>query len=764
MLYSFSFFAGVATLLASPALPSLRLVIALGLLAFIAALCCRRVAWARAVCGVCCGFLFAGYSAHDYLAHRWPEQLADERVVARVTVDSIPAPLDDGWAFDGIVRIERPERPPESVPAAVWDGELRVRLVTRDAAFRPRVGERWRMLLSLRPPRGRANPGTQDFERHQFRDGVHALGTVVPSNLDQRLDEGHRPLDRLRERISEHIDAQVTDRDAGALIAALAVGDTGRVSREQWRVFNATGTTHLVAISGMHVTLFAVIMFAVARRCWALCVMLSSAQTSDLPSGAWAARGARLLTSLLRRPASRVASLPRETFAAIFGFLAAAGYAALAGLSVPTERTLIMLGVWLFARSVARASHPFQPFALALLLVLLIDPFAPLSAGFWLSFAAMAAIIVSASGRFTRQPLWREALAVQMIVSIALLPFTLALFGSVPLIGLPVNLLAIPAMSWVLVPTVLLALALLPLSTVASNAVLALAEWLHNLGWPWLAAASDVPWALIHASPPWWWYALAVVALGFAAAPWPLLMRIAALICVAPLAASIERPLKAGAAEIAVLDVGEGFSVVVRTAHHVLVYGTGDSYGTNGRMAEAVVVPFLRSSGIHEIDRLAIPRNSPASGAGAVALLAEMPIDQTVVGDPGATGDAANVDCASVPSVWRWDGVTFALGSAAGSGHACALTIRTGAGEVRIPGDIDAVVVDSVEHRWLVVSGRRAQRSLAKYAGLHPELQDAEVLAASDLGAIRVRLEGARGPEVPEAYRAHRRTLWSGLP
>ena len=732
--YSFSFFAGVATLLASPGLPSRWLLIALGLLAFGAALCSGRVRWARVVCGACCGFLFADHCARDHLS--WPARLTDERVVAQVIVDSIPAPLEEGWAFDGVVRIERPEQPPEGVSAAVWHEAFRARLIARDPAFRAHAGERWRLLLSLRPPRGRANPGVQDFERRQFREGVHALGTVIDSALDERLDEGHRPLDRLRERISAHIEAQVTDRDAAALIAALAVGDTGRVSREQWRVFNATGTTHLVAISGMHVTLFAVIMFMLARRLWAVCVPLSA----------------------------RLAALPRETFAAVFGFLAAAGYAALAGLSVPTERTLIMLGAWLFARSIARASHPFQPFALALLLVLLIDPFAPLSAGFWLSFAAMAAIIVCSSGRFMRHPWWREALSVQGVVSVTLLPFTLALFGSLPLIGLPVNLLAIPAMSWVLVPTVLLALALLPLSTTASNAVLALAEWLHNLGWPWLAAASDVPWALIHASPPWWWYALALAALGLAALPWPLPMRLAALICVAPLAASIERPLKAGAAEITVLDVGDGSSVVVRTASHVLVYGTGDSYGTDGRVAEGIVAPFLRSSGVHAIDRLVLPRLSPVAGTGAVALLAEMPIAQTLVGDDGATGDPASLDCASAPSPWSWDGVTFTLARAEG-GHACALAIRTAAaGEVRLPGEVDAVVVDGVGGRWLVVSSRRAQRSLAKYAPLHPEWQGAEVLAASDLGAIRVPLDSARGPGVPEAYRAQRRTLWSALP
>jgi len=231
----------------------------------------------------------------------------------------------------------------------------------------------------------------------------------------------------------------------------------------------------------------------------------------------------------------------------------------------------------------------------------------------------------------------------------------------------------------------------------------------------------------------------------------------------------------------------------VRTVGHTLVYGTGDSYGTNGRVADSVVVPFLRSSGVHVIDRLVIPRNSPAAGAGVVALLAEMPIGQILVGDPAHAADASIVDCASVPSSWTWDGVTFALGAPGDGGHACALAIGTAVdGQIRFLGDMDALVVESardikrpgelegapggadriesidrvhpIPRRWLVVSGRRAQRSLEKYARNHPELPGVEVLASADLGAIRVPLDSARGPGTPEAYRAHRRTLWSAAP
>src|SRR5690349_11175443 len=143
-MYSFSFFAGIATLLVSPGVPSWWGFLAPGLLALAGALCWRRWRVARIVCGVCCGFLFAGWHAHEALMHRWPERLADERVVASVVVDSIPAPVEAGWAFDGIVRIERPERAPEGVSGALWGSEFRARLISRDAAVQPHAGERWR--------------------------------------------------------------------------------------------------------------------------------------------------------------------------------------------------------------------------------------------------------------------------------------------------------------------------------------------------------------------------------------------------------------------------------------------------------------------------------------------------------------------------------------------------------------------------------------------------------------------------------------------
>jgi len=192
-----------------------------------------------------------------------------------------------------------------------------------------------------------------------FRDGVHLHARVLPSVLNTRLALAAPSIDAVRARIATRIASRVADPDAAGLITALAVGLTDGMSTDQWRVFNATGTTHLVAISGMHVTLFALLAFAAARRLWRL-----------LPGRA----------------------LEREPFALLAGIAAAGGYALLAGFSVPTQRTWLMLAVFAGARLGARPLDAARTWSLALILVLLLDPRAPLAAGFWLSFVAVGVI------------------------------------------------------------------------------------------------------------------------------------------------------------------------------------------------------------------------------------------------------------------------------------------------------------------------------------------------------------------------------------
>lgn len=752
MAVSFAFAGGVLLLLALPALPSAAVALALaGLLACCAALSRRRPMAALLCCGVL-GFLYAEGHAYRYMTQRWPAALEGERVIATVIVDSVPAESDGAWVFDGAVSIEAP---------ASLVRALRARLVSWDARLKPRAGERWRLLLTLAPPRARLNPGSPDMERILFHDRIHALGTVVNSSFNQRLDDGHRPLNAVRERIALRIHEQVADREAAALIAALAVGVTGAMSHEQWRVFNATGTTHLVAISGLHVTLFAVVAFAAARALW---------------------------TAVLYR----IVPWKRETFAAAVGFIAAVLYATLAGLSVPTQRTLIMLGVWLLVRSMARASAPFHSLALALLAVLLLDPFAPLAAGFWLSFGAMVAIVLVTSGRFIRRPVLVEALVVQAVVSLALVPLTLASFGSVSLIGPLANLLAVPAMSWVLVPTILGSVVLWPVTPALSEQLVALAAWMHDIGWPWLVAAADVPWALVRLTPPAWWYGLAIVTALACLIPLPLRLRVAVLLPLLPLMFAGASQPESGAAEVSILDVGQGTSIVVQTAHHVLVYGTGNVYGSEGRTTERTLVPFLRSRGVRRVDVLVLERLGLVDSHGLTALLAELPVDRVVLGGE-APPDLRATSCHEMPA-WRWDDVRFAFvqaRSGMSTSEVCVLVIESGVARVLIPGDVDAsaerqliaagepllsqaVVVPrggsdsastpefvrAVRADWAVVSGRRMQGGQERPALRRWREAGASVFSTAESGTVRLRMHPATGIPRPEAERAARRALW----
>lgn len=639
----------------------------------------NRTCMGLVMCGLAVGYLITWHQATSYLSTRWPPAKGDDRVIATVVIDSIPVVKGDTRFFEGMVTVERPA--PLSHP-------LRVRITSRATEVTPHAGDTWRLLLKLRPPKGRVNPGAPDAERIYFRDRVHALGTVISTTLNQRIDTGHRPLDQIRERIARHIGRTVSDPDASALIQALAVGVTGSMSREQWRIFNATGTTHLVAISGMHVTLFAVLAFAASRALWSAVLY-------------------------------RFVSWRRENFAAVVGFTAAALYATLAGLSVPTQRTLIMLGAWLSVRAVARQSPPFHSFALSLVLVLALDPFAPLAAGFWLSFVAMAVIILVTSTRFTPRSALGEALAIQAMVTVALTPLTLAAFSSVSLIGPLVNLLAIPAMSWVLVPTILFAVTLSPISTAASDAVLHAAAWLHDYGWPWFAAAADVSWALAHTSPPVWWYFLAAPAVLLSLMPWPPSLRLALVLWLVPLAAASEPSPDEGAADITMLDVGDGTSVVIQTAHHTLVYDTGEVYGSEGRVTESVLIPVLRSRGIRKIDALVLSRLNGVTAPGVTALLAEYEVAETLVGDPPPDLPGAR-DC-SGSTEWQWDGVHFQ----AGGTNPCVLVLEAGG------------------TRWSVGTERRG---------------------SADQGAVRLRIGPTGAIDGPNTARAQSRRPWRASP
>lgn len=649
--------------------------------------------------------------ALDQLARRWSPAQEGTRVIAEVVVDSLIRRSGRTLEFDAELHIDAP------VPLARG---LRARVSWHDApSTAPRAGERWRLLLRLSAPRRNTNPGGFDEQREFFRDRLQARAAVLPSTSNRRLAAQQPSLLVLRERIAERIRDSVVDRDAAALFAGLAVGATGAVSREQWRTFSATGTTHLVAISGMHVTLFCWLVAAFARALW-------------------------------RRMPRLAAGIDRDVFAASLGVSAAFGYALLAGFGVPTQRTVVMLAVWWWLRLGGRVHGAFDALGLALIAVLVFDPFAPLSSGFWLSFVAMATLITLGESQSRGVRGWLvHNLRTQWWVGLALLPFTLLWFSSIPVAGLLVNLVAIPVFSFVLVPVALLGSALGAVAASAAKPLWWLGERVHEYLWPLLVAVAAQPLAVIE---------------------FDLLGRLANLAAGGP---------RHGEVMVTVLDAGDGAAIILRTRNHALVYGTGDQYGSEGRAAEQLVMPALQSFGVNKVDLLMLGSSHAQHAAGAGRLQAAIPVIDLVGGGewPGARRPIGH--CAQTRR-WRWDGVDFAsFGVTGGScvlrvafeagpsllipervelAETTALAARAATGNLSLSatlvvaprrGSIAAVSRDFIAHvdpQWVLLTGRDPSRARQLRVAGHWRVDPQRVVAIAERGAVTLHLRAGLPP------------------
>jgi competence protein ComEC len=604
----------------------------------------RHAAW-RCAAFVLLGAALSTRAAADWLALRIDPGSADERVLVEGRVLEVPMRAGAELRFDAEVRfIGREDSRPR-----------RARLAWRDPSATPRVGERWRWLVRLAPLAETRNFEGVDLERHAFRDRVHLAGRVLPAKLNSRLALAPASIDSARARIAARVDDSVADPDAAALLVALAVGLTDRMSLDQWRVFNATGTTHLVAISGLHVTMFALLAFALARRSW-----------KYLP---------------LRT------TVARETFAGLLGLAAAGAYTLLAGFSVPAQRTWLMLAVFAFARFAARHVGAGQGWSLALGAVLLLDPLAPLAAGFWLSFIAVGVLLI-ASTAWRWQPgpvaMAREAIRLQIAVLLALAPLTFAVFDSVSIGGLVVNLVAIPIVSLLLVPLVL-AGAILALAFPGFDApFFALAAWAYEAGWPALVWAADLPAARWVVSAPAWWILCALPAVGVGLWRWPAGLRLSAVCLVLPLLFAPSRMPEPGVVRLRVLDAGRGSAAFVVTATQALLYDTGDGWNTAGTRIRQFALPSLDALGRSGVDLLVLPTLTPDRAAGAAWLAHERRLGLVRAGGGWPATSLPVERCAD--GGFRRDGVAFEF---LAQGRYCVLRVVAGARAILLAGDLD---------------------------------------------------------------------------
>jgi competence protein ComEC len=636
------------------------------------------------------GFAFAGFCWAAFLAgQRLSDALPSEWEVRDIEVTGVVAALPQ--------RLERGERFEFDVEAVHTNGAHVPRHVLLswyrdwddvdegregdDLAKPVRPGERWRFTVRLKRPHGAANPHAYDYEAWLLERDIRATGIIRGNQASRRL-EGFvwRPgylVERARDHIRERFLTTLPAAPYLGVLIALVVGDQRAIPNAQWLTFNRTGITHLVSISGLHVTMIAALFATFVGALW-------------------------------RRSETLVLKLPAQKAALVAGFFAAFAYALLAGFEVPAQRTLYMLSVVAVTLWSGRNFGVSRTLLCALFVVLVLDPWAVLATGFWLSFGAVALLFYVGSARVSAARGWRETLAqwgsAQWAVTVGSVPLLLLFFQQFSLVSPLANALAIPFVSFVVTPLALL-FALLPWPP-----LLHLDHWLLALlmdvletlsGWPvWQQAAPPlaaiftalfgVLWLLLPRGFPARWLGLAFL--------------LPALLLPPP------RP-QAGEAWIDVLDVGQGLAVVVRTAAHTLAYDAGPLYSASSDAGARVVLPFLRASGIDALDALVVSHRDKDHSGGVAALREGLPIARIV----SSLAELPGEPCVAGQD-WEWDGVRFAILHPAPADYAapakksnnmsCVLRVASVGGSALLTADIEAS-----DERALVANAAKALTS-----------------------------------------------------
>lgn len=668
----FLFASGVFACSQLPALPDRAVWAA----AALAAVCCASIALAlrwhgkarRAqvallwVAAFAAGFANTAVCAGARLAQSLPHALEGRDIELTGVVASLPQRYGAGVRFEFEV-----ESAPAGVPSRLWlswyaqQGEE-----DEAAASKAHAGERWRLVTRLKRPRGNVNPHGFDFEAYLFERGIRATGYVRASDKNARLDEFvvsfETLVERARERVRDRIERVLGDADYGGVIAALAVGDQRAIDNDYWTIFNRTGITHLMAISGFHITMIASLVGFLCAFLWR-----------------------RIPAAALRVPAQKIAIA--------CGLLAAFAYCFIAGMGVPSQRTLIMLSVGAIALWSNRTLAPSRVLMLALLAVLLIDPFAVIAAGFWLSFCAVAVLMFACNAQMGSVGWFKEAWKSQWVVTLGLIPVLLALFGQFSLISPLANALAIPVVSFVVTPLALLG------AFLGFDGALVASEWVLRLMMVPIEWLAELPWAV------WYGHAASAPVVGLAVAgcivamlPRGFPLRVMGAVMVLPLFLALPPRAANGQARVTALDVGQGLSVHLQTARHDLLFDTGRLMSAEANSGNRVIVPYLRASGVSRLDALVISHEDldHAGGVDAVAESIEIvEVFDSLPEDSAIRPEGVPARRCAAGQRWEWDGVVFEMLHPAGdfskrNDRSCVLMVSAGADKLLIAADVEA--------------------------------------------------------------------------
>lgn len=640
----------------------------------------RRPALAM-LAGISLGFCWAAYLAQLALAPSLSRADEGRDLTVIGIVDSLPYTFDQGVRFH--LKVEEARGAQSSVPprvALAWYTGFRN---PDQQVGNVQPGERWRLTVRLQRPHGNANPHGFDYEAWLLEQGIRATGYVRPDGGNLRVDSFVPSFSTIvgsaRATLRERIRAALPDKLYAGVIVALVVGDQRAIDQSDWKVFNRTGVGHLVSISGLHITMVAGLFAWIASNLW----RRSFFTGAQLP---------------LTIPAQKVAALA----GAGVGLL----YVLLAGFGIPAQRTLYMLTVVAVALWFGRLTSVSHVLCAALGVVVLLDPWAVLAPGFWLSFGAVAIILYATSGRIrpreTRMAgVLRVAAHTQFVVTIGLVPLTMLLFAQVSLVSPIANAMAIPLVSFVVTPLSLVGSLLpAPLSTIVlgiahlvMEGLAALLGWLGNLRLAVWTAPVPEPWMFA--------FALAGTVWMLAPRGWP--VRWIGIAGWLPMLANLPTHPPEGGMHVTAFDVGQGTALLIETPNHRLLYDTGPQYSPESNGGNRVILPYLRARGIESLDGVMVSHSDVDHAGGALDILDAVKtgwVASSLWSDhPIVSASPSHQRCAAGQS-WHWDGIRFdvlhptsesyADTSLKANARSCTLRITSGKHAILLAGDIEA--------------------------------------------------------------------------
>ena len=723
------------------------------------------------------GFLWALLRAHWVLDVALPAELQGKDILVTGVVASIP--LEDAhkrrFEFDiETLEFNKQEFPSIGRVRVNWYGKRDKQHKSIDKnKVKLKAGQRWQFWLRLKQPHGFMNPGGFDYEGWLYQKKIRATGYVRVSAkkklFARKLDEeaGNYSMLVFRQNLYESLKKITSETVYGGILIALAIGERSGITPEQWQVFRATGISHLVAISGLHIGLLAGLIFFISRKCWSFCG-----------------------TAALRLASPRAA--------AVSALFIAAFYAVLSGFAVPAQRALIMLSIVMFSIFRMHKVQSSQVLSFALLSVVLLDPVAVLSPGFWLSFAAVAIISLAAFGRLSVDKNWWIWGRLQWRISLALIPLLIFLFQQASLISPLANLFAIPVVSFIVVPLVLFATSVLSLMPEIASIIYSFADTVLNVLWWVLAYLADTPVSQWYGAKP-DILSLFLASLGFALllAPkgWP--AKYLGCFLILPLFWPSVYPLREGEVEFTLLDVGQGLSAVVQTKTHVLVFDTGAKFSQNFDTGAAVVIPFLRQKNIKKLDMLIVSHKDNDHRGGLASVQNEIKIAKLLT-----SYQEKNSHSCWAGQRWEWDGVKFemlnpdeSIAYKKRNNASCVLRVVAGQESLLLTADIEKqtekrltkdrykalkstylvaphhgsktsssqVFLDTVNPDYILIPVGFKNRYRMPHAGVMRRYKalNVPILETFKSGAISLRFGQKSSNKIPDEYRKQSQKYWN---